>query len=91
MIEISDTYMGRATRMEGRTTDYAQYVYWLCYSVASFLYLIGMVHNVLAHGRDTSTVVNHDFSGSFHTTLSNTTVEGMAVTVRNEANFEPSR
>jgi hypothetical protein len=39
--KISDNYMIQATDMPGRTTDYAEYVYWVCYSIASFLYLLG--------------------------------------------------
>ena len=38
--KISDNYMNLATDEPGRTTDYAQYVYWVCYSIASFLYLL---------------------------------------------------
>jgi hypothetical protein len=39
--KISDSYMIQATDKPGRTTDYAHYVYWVCYSIASFLYLLG--------------------------------------------------
>ena len=38
---ISDAYMVQATKKKGRTTDYAPYMFWICYSIASFLYLLG--------------------------------------------------
>lgn len=39
--EISDDFMKEATNEEPRLHEYDTYVYWACYCLASFLYLVG--------------------------------------------------